>query len=121
VVWENVFAALHSLTEGKTDPNDPQVKDFVRSNLYLGAEDTRILLKEIATARRKGSALEAQLNAAFAAGREPDETARIRNEVDRSILGSRDQLLRRLSPRGAKALLRYVATIKQGMTYRAPE
>jgi hypothetical protein len=54
---------------------------------------------------------------ASAAGATLDEKARLREEIARTTLQARDELLRSLSPRGNKALLRWVAIAKRGMKH----
>jgi len=121
LVWENAFAALHDLTGGKTDPSDPEVWGFVKNNLYISAKDAAILLEGVARARSGQRLLERQLDQAFQDDDDPGEVSRLKQEIDRLILDHRDQILATLSPRGAKAVQRYIAIIKRGMKVETPE
>jgi len=115
-VWDNAFAALHDLTGGKTDPRDPQVRAFVRGNLFLSDDDAGRLLRGVATARGRMRGVQARLDRATTAERE-DDAAVLRDELARVTLAARDDLLSSLSPRGRKALLRWIAIFKQGMVH----
>ena len=116
-VWDHVLSALHDLTGGRTDPRHPEVHSFVAGNLFLSESDTATLLAEVATARARLQRLERELDQ-VSAGRNRDA---IRSQIEQLPLEARDQILRRLSPRGGKALLRWVAIIKQGMAHGADQ
>jgi hypothetical protein len=109
-VWGHVIAAVYSFTGGSADVHDPEAQSFVRGNLFISDADAAILLQEVVTARPRLRRLELQpaVDGRWAARRK---------QIDDAILAARDQILRRLSPRGRKALLRWVALIKQGMSH----
>ena len=121
IVWEGAFAALHDLTGGKRDPSDPEVWGFVKNNLHISAKDAAILLEGVARARSGQRTLERQLDLAFHKDNDPGEVSRLKEEIDQLILDHRDRILTTLSPRGAKALHRYIAIIKRGMKVEIPE
>lgn len=116
-VWEHVFYALHSLTGGRTDPRHPEVHSFVAGNLFLSDADAAILLGEVVAVRGRIQRLELQLHDAVRAGNRPLEEAALKTLIERAPMDARDITLRRLSPRGGKAFLRWVAVIKYGMTH----
>ena len=115
-VWDHVFAAVYSLSGGSTDPQDPDAHTFVRGNLFISEADAAILLQEVVTARARIRALES-LKSDECGGGDPNDYSACRRQIDAATLQARDQILRRLSPRGRKALLRWVAVIKQGMSH----
>jgi hypothetical protein len=116
-VWDNVFAALHSLTGRKTDPRDPEVQSFVKGNLFISDADAAILLQEVAATRAQVRKLEPMTNADLGVEDSADGVWAGRKLIDQATLDGRDRILQRLSPRGRKALLRWVAIVKQGMSH----
>ena len=119
-VWDHVFAAIHDLTGGKTDIRDPDVQAFVRGNLYLSDADSELLLRHVSAERTRIEEIESRLRTSAGPGATADEQSRLREEIGRVTLQARDGLLRDLSPRGAKALLRWVAIAKRGMKHGPP-
>ncbi len=119
VVWDGVFAALHDFLG--YNPEDAEVgrdpDDFIRSNLFLSSEDGRILKRGVQRAREAVQEKQDRLDDAFRADQPQEQLAELKRQVDRATLDARDELLRDLSPRGAKALLRWVAVVKYGMSY----
>jgi len=115
-VWDNVFAALYDLTGGKTDPGDRQVRSFIKGTLFVSDGDATIILRRVAAVRSQISEIERAGEAAH-----PDDWAPFREQTDRAILAARDDILDKLSPAGKKALLRWVAVVKQGMTHGSDE
>jgi hypothetical protein len=116
-VWEHVFYAIHSLTGGRMDPRDPEVHSFVAGNLFLSDADAAVLLEEVAAVQARIQRLERQQQEALKAGDRALEEATLREQIEQAPLEARDKTLKRLSPRGSKALLRWVAVIKQGMSH----
>jgi hypothetical protein len=116
-VWDNVFAALHSLTGRKTDPRDPEVQSFVKGNLFISDADAAILLQEVAATRARVRRLEVLPNDEFTVDGRADDGSERRKQINEATLEARDRILQRLSPRGSKALLRWVAIVKQGMSH----
>ena len=126
--WDSLFAFLVSVTKGKTDPSDPEVGDFVRANLYMSARDSGILLTVAKRTRARIVQLENRPNKAFEAERGMEtelgeEGGKLRQQqTARVTLEARDEILRRVSPLGAKALLRYMAAVvKPGLTVQVEE
>jgi hypothetical protein len=115
-VWNHVIAALHSLTGGHTDPRHPEAHAFVAGNLYMSEGDAAILLEEVSAARARLRRLESR-KSDECGGEDPNDYSACRKQIDAATLEARDKTLARLSPRGRKALLRWVAIIKQGMSH----
>ena len=116
-VWDHVIAAIYSLTDGITDPRHPEARTFIHGNLFLSDADAAVLLQEVGAARSRLQRLELRTDAEFEADQQMYGTPPRRQQIDEATLEARDQILRRLSPRGRKALLRWVAVIKQGMSH----
>jgi hypothetical protein len=93
---------------------------FVRANLFMSSEDGRILKRGVERARAAVKQRQDRLDGAFRADAPDVETAELRRQVDSATLEGRDEILRSLSPLGAKALLRWVAVIKFGMSHEEP-
>jgi hypothetical protein len=116
-VWEHVFYALHSLTGGRTDPRHPEVHSFIAGNVFLSDADAALLLEEVVAVRAQIRRLELQLEDAARAGNRPLDEASLKAQIEQAPVEARDRTLKRLSPRGGKALLRWVAVIKYGMSH----
>lgn len=115
LVWDNLFSVVYDLTGGKTDPKDPDVQGFIKGNLHMSVDDAAILLEGVAANRRTLPKLEDALRKAFEAERDASEIAKRKAAIEQATVTSRDQILRALSPHGAKALRRYEAVVRQGM------
>ncbi len=111
MVWGELFHVLHRFTRGKTDPADSEVRDFVEANLFMSSEDVSILLPEVARALERIRSVKGRLNEV---GGDPTAKRALRRDMRIGILEDRNRILAKLSPRGAKALLRYVAVLRQG-------
>jgi hypothetical protein len=114
VVWDNVFAALHDFMSGTN------AEGFAKTNLFISSQDAQLLKRGVERARLAVRERQDQLNAASRADAPPSEIVDLRGAVDKATLDGRDDILRSLSPLGAKALLRWVAVIKYGMSHEEP-
>jgi hypothetical protein len=115
-VWDNAFAAIHDLTGRTTDPRAPQAKTFMRSNLFVSDRDAAIILTRVVGIRARLAAIEKRW-AEMAESDAIAQTASFQAQLERETLAARDDILTSLSPRGRKALLRWIAVIKQGMVH----
>jgi hypothetical protein len=114
-VWEHVFTAIHSLAQDQAVPGHPTL---IAGNLFMSDADAAILLQETAAVRARIRQLEHQLRDARRAGNRPLEEATLKRQIEQAPVEARDRTLRRLSPRGSKALLRWVAAaIRYGMSH----
>ena len=91
--------AIHDLTGGKTDPTDPQVRSFVRGNLFLSDRDAAILLEHVSATRRRMRDLERRMEGPI----DEDAGHQLRDQADQVVLAGRDDL----------------PIIKQGMSHGA--
>lgn len=119
--WEGLFAFLSSITNGKTDPKDPEVSGFVRGNLFISSEDAGVLLRITARVRARLEELWDQedhdLETELGLPHDGTDRSQLRLRQEKQlVLEARDEILATVTPRGAKALLRYVAAnVKPGM------
>ncbi len=124
--WDGFFAFVDSVTEGRTDPADPLVK-HVLFDLHLSPADTGVLLDVTSRVRAKLAAADSLDGHELVSEggprlSEPGGARALLQQMDDAVLVARDELLRRVSPRGVKVLRHFIAArVKPGMTATVSE
>ncbi len=119
--WDHFFAFVDSVGHGQLDPAAPEARDVVFI-LRLSRDDGATVLRVARRVRAellRLSKIESSdlVSASGAPLAEPDATLTLRKRADDTVLAARDELLRTVSARGAKALEHFMASmIRPGMS-----
>ncbi len=119
--WCVFFTVVHAMAAHGDDPNHPKYRDFVSANVFISDADAAIVL-EVASRYRgpQRVANQAEPVAEDGPAEEQPEAAlsekTLRERTERLWMDAREEVLTRVTPRGARALQRYITTqIKPGM------